>query len=263
MNLLLLHLSQSLRRPDHWIYASWLDIVSAYRKTYFGLLWLLIPTAVYIWGIGGYLGALQPGIDLRAFLARVGIGFVVYRLVSTVLQDATKTFQAHEAYILDGHLRLTDFLLRVLGRSLFYFLLTQPLLIFAVLGSPEFDWTGVPLSVGGLLVVVFNLFCLSVILGLLGARFQDLSEFVGSAMLAGFLITPIVWFPEAAPEGTMRGVLMRANPLHHLLAVVREPLLGHAIEPVTWIYLGAMSAAVLVAALWAYHRFARRVAVWL
>jgi ABC-type polysaccharide/polyol phosphate export permease len=257
------HLSASLRRPDHWLYASWLDTVSRYRRHRLGLLWLFVPTAVYIWGIGGFLGAMQPGLDLPRFFAHIGLGFAVFRLASTVLTDATTTFASSQAYIYDGSLRLTDFILRSLARTVHHFLLTLPIVAVVVLGSPDFQWSGVPWAVLGLLLVLLNLFFHAVLFALLGARLPDLHELAGSATLALFLITPIVWHADAAPAGTVRGALMRANPFHHMLDVVRAPLLGGSIEPLTWAYLGAMTVMGVVLATLAYTRFARRVPAWL
>ncbi|GAB2510978.1 ABC transporter permease [Lysobacter humi (ex Lee et al. 2017)] len=257
------HLAASLRRPDHWIYASWLDTVSRYRRNRLGLLWLFVPTAVYIWGIGGFMGAMQPGFDLPRFYAHIGLGFAVFRLASTVFTDATSVFSASQAYIYDGSLRLTDFLLRSLGRSVYYFVLTLPIVAIVVLGSPDFTWAGVAPAALGLAVVLVNLVFLSVLLGLLGARLPDLHELTGSAMLALFLFTPIVWLPDAAPEGTLRGALMRANPLFHMVEAVRAPVLGQPIEMLTYAYLGALTLGAVVLSTVLYGRFARRVPVWL
>lgn len=257
------HLAASFRRPDHWIYASWLDIVARYRRNRLGLLWLFVPTIVYIWGIGGFLGAMQPGFDLPRFYAHVGVGFAVFRLASTVFTDATSVFSASKSYIYDGSLRLTDFLLRSLSRSLYYFVLTLPIVAIVVLGSPDFDGVGVLPALAGLVVVVLDLLFLSVLLGLLGARLPDLSELTGSAMLALFLFTPIVWMPDAAPAGTLRGALMRANPMHHMVEAVRAPLLGHEVEMLTYAYLGVVTFAGAAAAAILYGRFARRVPAWL
>lgn len=263
MSSLFQHLAESIRRPDHWVYASWLDTVTKYRKTYFGILWMLVPTAIYIWGIGGYLGALQPGINMQRFLAHVAVGFVVFRFIMTVLGDATSTFSNYQSYIYDGNLRLTDFVLRLVSRSFYYFLLAQPLLAVAVLASPDFQWTGVPGSLMGLAVLLTNLFLYAILFSLLGARFPDVSELMGSVMMAAFLITPIVWSPDAAPAGTLRGALMRANPFHHMVAGIRSPLLGETIEPLTYYYLAAVTVIGLVAASLAYRSFARRVPLWL
>lgn len=257
------HLAASLRRPDHWVYASWLDIVARYRRNRLGMLWLFVPTIVYIWGVGGFIGAMQPGVDLPRFYAHIGLGFAVFRLASTVITDATSVFSASQAYIYDGSLRLTDFLLRSFSRSFYYFALTSPIVAIVVLGSPEFTWTGLPVAALGLAVVLMNLVFLSVLLGLLGARLPDLHELTGSAMLALFLFTPIVWLPEAAPEGTLRGALMRANPLFHMVEAVRAPLLGQQIETVTYVYLGALTAFGVLLSTVLYGRYARRVPIWL
>ena len=263
MSSLFQHLAESIRRPDHWVYASWLDTVTKYRKTYFGILWMLVPTAIYIWGIGGFLGALQPGINQQQFLAHVAVGFVVFRFIMTVVSDSTGVFSSYQSYIYDGNLRLTDFVLRMVSRSFYYFLMAQPLLAVAVLASPEFQWAGVPASLVGLAVLLVNLFLYSILLGLLGARFPDISELMGSVMMAAFLITPVVWYPTAAPAGTVHGMLMRANPFHHLVAAIRAPLLGEGLETSTVYYLGVMTAIGLVAAVFAYRSFARRVPLWL
>lgn len=263
MTLLFAHFAQSLRRPDHWVYGSWLDTVVKYRKTRLGVLWTLVPIVVYVWGIGGFLAALQPGISVPRFLAHVAVGFSVFRMVSTVLTDATSVFSSSQWYIYDGQLRLTDFVLRMLARSFYYFALSQPIVAIVVVASPAFEFAGVPASLLGLAVVLVNLFLYGTLLGIAGARFPDLHEFMGSAVMALFLLTPIVWYPDAAPAGTVHGALMRANPLHHLLAAVRAPLLGETLEPLTYAYLAGLTAAGLLAAVLVYRNAARRVPLWL
>ena len=263
MSSLFQHLAESFRRPDHWVYASWLDTVTNYRKTRLGVLWVLVPTIIYIWGIGGFLAALQPGVNKQQFLAHVAIGFVVFRLIMTVVSDSTSVFSSYQAYIYDGNLRLTDFVLRSLARSIYYYVLSIPLVAVAVLGAPEFQLAGTPVALGGVLILLLNLFLYGVLLAFLGARFPDIGELMGSVMMAAFLITPVVWYPEAAPEGTLHGALMRANPFHHLLAVVRSPLLNEPVEALTWGYLAVMTVLGLAGAIVAYRFYARRVPVWL
>lgn len=263
MTLLLKHLSQSLLRPDHWLYGSWIDTVVKYRKTRLGLLWTIVPIAVYIWGIGGFMAALQPGVGLQRFLAHVGVGFLVFRLLSTVLNEATSVFASYQSYIYDGNLRLTDFVLRMLARACYYFLLSLPVVAIVAVASPTFDISALPIAFCGVVLVVINLFLYGLLLAFLGARYPDMHEMMGSVIMALFLITPIVWYPDAAPTGTGHGLLMRLNPMHHLLAAVRGPLLSDAVEPLTYIYLGLMTVVGTVAAIWVYQYAARRVPLWL
>ncbi len=263
MTVLFSHLRQSLRKPDHWLYGSWLDMVVKYRKTYLGVLWVLIPTAVYIWGVGGFIAALQPGIGRAEFLAHTALGFVLFRLITTAILDATSAFHSYQVFIYDGQGQLTDFILRNLSRSCFYFLLTLPLVVAALSASDGLSLPGMGWALLGLAVVMVNLLAYSVLFAFLGARFADLAELMGSAVLAGFLITPVVWYPQMAPVGTLHGSLMRANPLYHLIEGVRAPLLGQALEPSTLAYLAAMSVIGIAAATACYARFFRRVPTWL
>jgi ABC-type polysaccharide/polyol phosphate export permease len=254
---------QSFRRPDHWLYGSWLDTVVKYRKTRLGVLWLLIPTAVYIWGIGGFLAAMQPGMDKARFFAHVGLGFAVFRLMTTVLNDSASIFSTYQSFIYDGNLRLTDFILRSLARSFYYFAISLPLVLIVTLSSPDFDVSGVPLSIAGIFALLLNLFFFSVLVAIAGARFPDLSEMMGSITMAAFLVTPIVWYPGAAPQGSMTGALMRANPFYHLLAAVRAPLLGESVEAATWFYIPTMTVTGILASALLYRSAARRIPVWL
>ncbi|UJB20392.1 MULTISPECIES: ABC transporter permease [Lysobacter] len=263
MSMLFNHFMQSVRKPDHWLYGSWLDTVVRYRKMRLGMLWLLIPTVVYIWVIGGFLVSMQPGIDKARFFAHIGIGYTIFRMVAAVMSDATSVFAGYQYFIYDGNQRLTDFILRNLARSFYYFLLTMPLVMAVAIASPDFDLAGIPLAVAGLAVVLVNLFSFSVVLSIAGARFPDLSELMGSIMMAAFLITPVVWYPQAAPEDTASGMFMRANPFHHLLLAIRAPLLGETIDASSWVYLPVMTATGLIAAAVTYRLYARRVAVWL
>lgn len=256
------HLAESFRRPDHWLYSAWLGVITKYRRTYLGLFWVFLPPVVYIWGIGWFIGMINP-VNVRPFLAHVGIGFITFRLITGVMNDSAVVFASYQPYINDGHLRLTDYLLTVVARSLIYFILAMPVLAVAMLMSQEFVMAGIPGSLLGLAVVLVNLFLYSVCFGLLGARFPDFSEIIGSATLFLFLITPIVWLPSAAPAGTFQGMLMRLNPMYHMIAVIRAPLTSEVLEPLTYYYLAGMTVIGLLVAMVVYGRFARRVPIWI
>ncbi|GAB3099283.1 ABC transporter permease [Lysobacter terrae] len=255
-------LAGSFRRPDHWLYAAWLGVITKYRKTALGLLWVFVPPIVYIWGIGWFVGMLNP-VSVRPFMAHVGVGFITFRMIISVITDSTGIFSQYQPYIQDGNVRLTDYLLGVIARAAIYFALAMPVLAVAILSASQPDLAGIAGSFIGLAIVLLNLLLYSVPLALLGARFPDFGEVVNSAILFLFLVTPIVWYPSAAPAGTLHGELMRANPIHHLLAIVRAPLTQETIEPVTYSYVCVVTLVGLVLAVVSYRAFARRVPVWI
>jgi ABC-type polysaccharide/polyol phosphate export permease len=75
-----------------------------------------------------------------------------------------------------------------------------------------------------------------------------------------FLVTPVIWMPALLGDAHW---IADCNPLHSLIAVVREPLLGHA--PAAWHYAVVLALTLLggLAAALFYGRFRQRVVYWL
>lgn len=254
-------LAASLRSPEFWAYSSWLDIVVRSRQSRLGIFWLVSPVILYVWGVG-YFFANMMGMPLVQHAAYVAVGYVVFRCVSSIVSDATAAFSGASAFILDGHVRLTDFVLRVIATALFHVLLSLPLVLLALAMSPQTHWSGLPLALLALPVVVANGIWVAVLFGLLGARFLDLRHLVSNVFLFTFLLTPVIWHADMMPPGSLRGSIMRMNPFYHLIEVVRAPLLGTSIDPVSWPYVLAMTVLGSVAAFFAYRRYARYVPLW-
>lgn len=264
MALLFRHLAESFRKPDHWLYASWLDVITKYRKNALGLFWIFFPPIVYIWGLRLFFRAIRGTTpEEEGFLAHMGFGFIVFRLLSTVIMEAGHNFTSYLPYIYEGNLRLTDYILRPMARSFIYFVFALPLLIIVLVGDAPIIPMGVVWGAIGLMVVMINLFLYGTLLAFVGARFPDINQFFSSIMLALFLITPIVWYAKDAPADTAHGMLMRANPFHHMLAVIRAPVLGEPIEPLTYMYLAGMTVIGLLFASIIYGRLAKRMPAWL
>lgn len=254
-------LGASFRSPGFWAFASWLDVVVRYRQSRLGLFWLVVPAVVYIWGLGSFFAAMS-GTPIRHFAAYVAIGWLVFRVIQTVITDSTGAFAASASFILDGHVRLTDFVLQVASKSLFYFTSSLPVAAIALAVSPEVHAVGFLLAAVGFLVILLNLLWIGVVFSLIGARFRDMGQFIGNIFMFAFLLTPIIWQADAMPAESLRATLMRINPLYHLVELVRAPILGTTIAPSTLYYVAVMTTAGWLAASLAYRRYARFVPIW-
>ncbi|MCC8362606.1 ABC transporter permease [Lysobacter sp. A6] len=255
------HIRASVREPGFWAYSSWLDIVTKYRRSRLGMVWLLLPPMLYVGGIG-YFYALLQNKDPMASIPVFAIGYLLYRLFASVITESCTVLLGHSGFILDGHLRLTDFMFRVLAKSLFYLLAAMPLVVVVLLLSPALHWTGLLTLPAAFFLVVSNLFWISVVVALLGARYPDVNELTGSIFIFAFILTPILWPPEMAPWGTPHGWFMRANPLYHMIEIIRAPLFGNHIETLTYVYMAAMTVIGWTAAAVLYRRYSRYVPVW-
>jgi lipopolysaccharide transport system permease protein len=75
----------------------------------------------------------------------------------------------------------------------------------------------------GILLVIANLYWMSLMIGTLGARFRDLEYLVSMIMPLLMFLSPVMYRPNALPS---IGKYMWLNPLADMIEIVRYPLLG-------------------------------------
>ena len=256
------HLAESFRRPTFWTYSGWLDIVTKYRRSRLGIFWVLVPPIIYIWGLSAYFSTLQQ-MDIGRFAAHVGVGFLLFRVLMTSINDCSGVLASQQAFILDGHTRLTDFVLLVVTKALFYFILALPILAIALWSAPHVSAEGLLMSGVTVPILLLNALWMGVVFSLLGARFPDVQELMGSLFIFGFVLTPIIWHAEQVPPGSLQYKLMFLNPLYHLIEMVRAPILGQVVHMSTYIYVGVMTLIGWSLAAVTYRRYAAFVPLWL
>lgn len=254
-------LAASFRNPEFWALSSWLDIMVRNRQSRLGVFWLLVPPMVYIWGIGGFFASMM-GLTFREFVGYVALGYVVFRTVSSIITESSSAFSSAASFILDGHLRLTDFILRVVAKALFYFLVSLPVVAVSLYLSPDWHWQALPLSLLVFAWMIGITLCFGVVFAVLGARFPDVGQLINSVFMFAFLLTPVIWHTDLMPPESLRGQFVRFNPLFHMVEVVRAPLLGTPLAVETWTYLAVLSVVSVLAAAITYRLFSRHVPVW-
>lgn len=251
----------SIREPEFWAYSSWLDIATRYRRTSLGLIWLCLPTAMFVLVLGNVYAHLM-GYSIADYLPYLATGYLTWRFMLQVINDSISTLPRHKSFIMDGHTRLTDFVLRSFAKAGFYWFFGM-LVVTAVLAwSPATDLINVLSLLLTFPLVVVNVAWLAVCLSLVGARFPDTHEFVSTVLVVGFLLTPILWRVDRFPPETIRGALVRFNPAFHLIEVVRAPILGQMPEATSVIVVVVMAVAGWTVATLLYRRYARYVPLW-
>lgn len=255
-------LLESLRNPEFWALSAWLDIVVTYRRSRLGALWLIMPSAVYIWGVGAIFAGLWH-VHLVEFAAHLAIGWTVFTIMSTVTAQSTQIYFRARSFIMDGRMRLTDFVLRCMAKAVFHFLMAMPMTIVALAIYPHLHPLGALVSIGALVLVLCITFTAGVVFSIIGARFPDIHEVIHNVFRFLFLLTPIVWYPAQMPINTFRGFGARLNPFYHMIQVVRAPLLGQPLSIYSWYSVSALIVVGLALAMFLYRRYARLVPIWL
>jgi ABC-type polysaccharide/polyol phosphate export permease len=165
-------------------------------------------------------------MTISEYLPHVAIGFVFWGLLSSMVNEGCAAFLEAEPYMKHIGLPKSAFVLRVLFRNLLmlahnFVIVIAVLLIFWIPLHPV-----ALLAIPALVVIVLNGFWAGLLLGTLSARFRDVPQTVTSLMQVIFFMTPVMFHSSQLGAGT-RGVL-EFNPFAALLALVRDPMLGHA-----------------------------------
>lgn len=259
-------LAESLRNPNFWALSSWLDIIVRARKSRLGILWLMAPSVVYIFGLGTFFASMRNlggGATLGEYYAHVALGAMVFRTLMSTITASANVFIGSQAFIMDGHTRLTDYLLKALAQSFFNMCMYIPAVLVAVWLAGGVEPVGVLLALPTLLLLYVNALWMAVLFGIFGARLPDLGQLLGTVSIFFFLLTPIIWYPAMMPEGSLRAAFMRFNPFFHFVELFRAPLMGNPVDPVSIWYAAASTVLGLVVASIVYRRLARFVPLWI
>jgi ABC-type polysaccharide/polyol phosphate export permease len=102
-------------------------------------------------------------------------------------------------------------------------------------------------------------FWVSILLGMLSARYRDVPPIVTSFVQVVFFITPIFWPPEALG---VWAAYLPLNPLFAAIDVVRAPILGSAPMDYSWSVLLVVTVLGCLATFALFVKFRRRIAYW-
>lgn len=253
---------RSFARPEYWAYSTWLQIATKYRRTTLGLLWLCLPMAVFVIVLGNVYSHLMRSSP-AAYLPYLAVGYALWRLIVQVVNDSVGAFSSHKALVMEGNVPLTDFILSALAKGAFNLMFAGFVVAGIFIWSSEFHATNLWTLGIGLPLLFLNLAWLSVCIALVGTRFPDTREIIGTVLVIGLLVTPILWPADKFPPDTWRGFTIRLNPAFHLIDVIRAPLLGQPVAPGSYpVVLGMCAGGWILAGL-LFRRYARYVPIWL
>ena len=242
-----------------WGMLGWHDVRLRYRRSTIGPFWLTISMGVLIAALSTVYGALLRA-DTENYVPYLALGFVVWGLMSSLINDACTVFIRAQGIIKEVSLPLSVHVYRLVWRNVIVFLHNSVVIVVvSVLYSIWPGWNGL-LSLLGLVLVCGTGAWVGLFLGIVCARFRDIPPIVASAVRISFFLTPILWMPEMWPH---RSSFLDFNPFYHYLEVVRAPLLGTAPQPLSWLVVFGITTSGWILALLAFRRYRSRIAYWI
>ncbi|HEY8003136.1 MAG TPA: ABC transporter permease [Phenylobacterium sp.] len=232
------------------------DVVSRYRGSILGPLWITLSMALIVLGIGFLWGELFR-VSVHDFIPFVALGIVFFGTVTTTINEGCETFVQAAPMLSQTNLPMFTFVWRTVLRNLIN-LGHHLLIVLAVLIYFGFWRTAnYPVAALGILLMVTNIAWVSMLVAIVSARFRDIPQIVAAVTQAAALMTPVFWLPDRiSPE---HRAILDFNPFYHLLQAVRAPLMGVGVAPHTYLFLAAMAAAGWAVTFWLFARTRRRI----
>lgn len=243
------------------LYLAKADIRQRYRRSILGPWWITISTGVMIACIGVIFGTIFKS-PMQEFLPFLSAGLIIWGFISSTVMDATTVLIGAEAIIKQLPIPVFTHILRMIGRNLIVFfhnLLIFPIVCLCV--QKGINWN-IFYFILGLVILTLNLLWISLLLAVICTRFRDITQIVGSLLQIAFYVTPIIWMPSLLPARASV-MLLDPNPVYHLLAIVRDPLIGLSPSLMNWLVSAGLSLIGSLFSLLLFNKYRARISYWL
>lgn len=253
-------LKQSFDSPAAWWVISKQQVLSRYRRTILGPWWITLQRLFFIAGLSLLFGALL-GRDIAEFIPYVAIGFIVFSVLVSSLNTSATLITANISVLKNSAMPVSILNFRFISTTLIQLGHDLVAVVITLLVLHR-NWTEAAfLSVLGLALVLINAFAISFWVAPLAARFRDLAPLIQTLSSVFMFITPIFWYPDDL-AGSQRNLLTVWNPFAYLLEIVRSPILGDAVSPLSWILAIGFTLMNLAVGFFAFSFSRQRLRYW-
>ncbi|MCB9962193.1 MAG: ABC transporter permease [Hyphomonas sp.] len=247
------------RQRAFWTYQAYQKVRLQYARSLIGPLWLTATMALQLVALT-YLFSGLFGADMSVIAPWVTVGVIAWTFFSSSLNESSSILLVNKPYIMESETSLIGFVIGVLMKNLIVAAHHLVLLVILIVWFrlwPNAEWLWLLAS---LPVYVITTASLALILAILTPRFRDLGPLTENILMVGFFLTPVLWRPQSLVRNEF---IATFNPLTHLLAIVRQPLLGHAPQTLSWVIALWACGLSLLTALLLLATLRRRIAFWI
>jgi lipopolysaccharide transport system permease protein len=220
----------------------WSELRRRYHRSLLGPFWITLSMAIFILLVGGVFSRLS-GNSLREFMPYIATGYATWLLLSSFTTDGCMVFIGSLRFLRQMRLPKTTFVLASVWRDLMVFAHNLPvvLVILALCGVRPTAWT--LMLIPAVLATAAAGLILTLVLGMIAARFRDLIPIVGS--LLGWA-----------------GHLLAFNPATHFVEIMRSAFLGETPSPTSWLAVLGMLVVGAIGGFLLFVRFRARITYW-
>jgi ABC-type polysaccharide/polyol phosphate export permease len=243
-----------------WTRLGWQEVRRRYRRTVLGPFWATISIGMFVGGIA-FVWAPLFNTDVTSYLPFLAAGLVTWAFITALINEGCATYVAGVGVITQMNFPYSILNFSVVWRNLIVFFHNALIIVLIALVLPIKVSASTLLVFPGLLIVALNGFWMTMLLGMVCARFRDVPQLVANIVQILMFVTPVFWF--AHQLGGRGQMVITYNYMYHLIEVVRAPLLGEAASATSYAVTVIGGVVGCVIAFDVFSRFRIRIPYWL
>jgi len=219
-----LGLLQASNSPKIWITLGYLEILQSYRRSIIGPWWITLALGIQSLAMTVVFGAVF-GMPNKEYAAYVVTGLIAWSWVNSIITESGGVFITNARYLKETNVSqeilvyasaFRHFIIALHNCALF------PLLILFDVVEPSRSQLLLPILLAAFFYLTIPV---AVLLGMLCARYRDITRIINSLVIVIMLITPIFWLPNTLAG--KRTFIVDYNPVYYLVEFLRQPMLGN------------------------------------
>lgn len=260
LDVMLIDIAAGMQAADIWGRLGWKDTKRRYRRTVFGPFWTTLSLALFVVALGMVWSNLWHQ-NPKTYLPFLTSGMVCWVLFSTICTEGCGALVGAEGLIKQLRISYTLLACAAVWRNLIAFFHNLGVyVVICIYGGVPITWATL-LTIPGLMLFCLNGIWIVMLLGAVCARYRDIQQLVTNLLQISLFLTPIFW--SADQLNGRASFLAEFNPIYHLVAVVRDPLLGHYPDASHWIVVAIITILGWILTVYVMSKFRHRIVYWL
>jgi len=245
-----------------WSTIAWFDIKVRYKRSVLGPFWITLSTGIAIATIGPIYARLM-GSPINDFFPYLATSIILWGFISESIKDNCIAFIGAEDSLKAMKLPFVMFIVKEIYKNSILVVHN-----FAIIGVLMFFFTfkmNIPLFLLCWVVIILNIFWISIAVAVLCARFRDVTQIVTSIVQVAFFLTPIMWEYDRFLSNK-RGIgrlVVELNPFYYMIDIFRTPLLSGTVDIRNFTICLSMAIIGNIFAFWLFARKRDCITYWL
>lgn len=251
-------LADGLRKHEIWMSFAIHEIRQRFRRSLLGPFWLTLSMGIMVGALGLVFSTIF-GQDISETLPYIAVGLIFWGLLTSFINEGTSVFIGNEGYIRNVPMPISVHFYRMIARNLIIWIFNMAIYLVVLVAFRILpDWHFL-LFIPGFVLFLINGAWMGLAAGILSTRYRDIPLVISNGVQVVFFVTPVFWSVAALPT---RPAFVEWNPIHHMLELVRAPLLGHDIGVHSWTFTLVMAVVGMAGTAYLYRRAYARIAYW-